>query len=394
MRKLIAGLAVVAVVAAVACAIALFANQRANALAEKARQSQQETAKALATVETQKAEVEGSLSKAEAAERSARAAEEAGRKLLYTTDMQLAPFVWRDDRTTAEQLRVLLAKHIPDSNAVTEKPDLRGFEWYYYQNLLEHSSAVLSGHAAPVVDGALTPDRQLVTLDELGQVRRWDLDAQTEDPTNRRDLPGGRSAQVRVLSPSGRLAALAEGNKVHVFDTATGQEKFQIDSDNYCRLIFSRDNDWLVIVDDKIRWLSATGEVIAAHNPEFNGVRSLALSADGLTLAAVGHGNSRKQFSIFCLDATTRKVTPAAKNVLVAVTLLATALSPDGRRIAVGSVLSGQLFIYDTATGRLITQHLSAQLRAFQRWPSPAMASSWPRPIRRARSKSGRTLRS
>src|SRR5262249_9159364 len=41
---------------------------------------------------------------------------EAGRKLQYTTDMQLAPFLWKDDRTTAEQLRALLARHIPDSN--------------------------------------------------------------------------------------------------------------------------------------------------------------------------------------------------------------------------------------------------------------------------------------
>ena len=57
--------------------------------------------------------MESSLTKAEKAEQVARAAEEAGRKLLYTTDMRLAPFVWRDDRTTAEQLRILLAKHIP-----------------------------------------------------------------------------------------------------------------------------------------------------------------------------------------------------------------------------------------------------------------------------------------
>ena len=104
---------------------------------------------------------------------------EAGRKLLYTTDMQLAPFLWHDDRTTAEQLRVLLAKHIPDSKAIMEKPDLRGSKWTYYQNLLEHSSAVFSGHDAPVVGGVLTPDGQLVTLDELAQVRRWDLDTQS-----------------------------------------------------------------------------------------------------------------------------------------------------------------------------------------------------------------------
>ena len=77
---------------------------------------------------------------------------------------------------------------------------------------------------ASVVDGAFAADGQLVTLDQNGQVRRWDLGSQDEDEASRRDLPGGRSAQVRVLSPDGRLAALAEGNKVHVFDTSTGKE--------------------------------------------------------------------------------------------------------------------------------------------------------------------------
>ena len=81
-----------------------------------ASRSRKETASALTVVESQKA-------KAEAAERLARAAEEEGRKLLYTTDMQLAPFLWNDDRTTAEQLRLLLAKHIPDRAAVgTQEP--------------------------------------------------------------------------------------------------------------------------------------------------------------------------------------------------------------------------------------------------------------------------------
>ena len=69
-----------------------------------------------------------------------------------------------------------------------------------------------------------------MTLDQNGQVRRWDLGSQDEDQASRRDLPGGPGAQVRVLSPDGRLAALAEGNKVRVFDTSTGKETFQIDS--------------------------------------------------------------------------------------------------------------------------------------------------------------------
>ena len=181
LRLMIAGLAAVAVIAGVACVAALLANQRAITLAatarqneekarqneEKARQNEVRRGKTRGgrsnpsrkrrrpspSSHPRSAEVEGSLSKAEAAERLARDAEEEGRKLLYTTDMRLAPFVWRDDRTTAEQLRVLLAKHIPDSKAdvskdriaVPVKSDLRGFEWHYYQHLLRRERRRLLG---------------------------------------------------------------------------------------------------------------------------------------------------------------------------------------------------------------------------------------------------------
>ena len=83
--------------------------------------------------------------------------------------------------------------------------------------------------------------------------------------------PAVPSAQVRVLSPDGRLAALAEGNKVRVFDTSTGNERPRSIPPmiQFRRLIFSADSARLVIVDDKIRWLSAaSGEVIAAVESE------------------------------------------------------------------------------------------------------------------------------
>ena len=141
--------------------------KKANQNAQQAELSRKDTEKALKIVESEK-------TRALAAEGLARSEEEAGRKLLYTTDMQLAPFLWRDDRTTAEQLRVLLAKHIPSERMKDEGGrtpeermkdeggrmnktgqesgssgpssfilhpssfDLRGFEWYYYQHLLEH----------------------------------------------------------------------------------------------------------------------------------------------------------------------------------------------------------------------------------------------------------------
>ena len=343
---------------------------------------------ARADEKSQRDRAEAEKARALDAEGLARTEEEAGRKLQYTTDMQLAPFLWKDDGTTAEQLRVLLARHIPEERMKDEggtmnesgssliphpsslqRPDLRGFEWHYYQHLLENSAAVFSGHGVSVVDGAFTSDGQLVTLDETGQVRRWELGSQVEAEASRRNLPGGSSAQVRVLSPNGRLAALAEANKVRVFDTSTGKETCQIDSadDRFRRLIFSPDSARLVIVDDKIRWLSAvSGAVIADVNQKFGGetdgrsTRSLALSADGLTLAVVSHGIWHRYFSIFRLDETAKKVTPLAKDAGFNGTLGGSALSPDGQRIAVGHTLSGGLHVFDTNTGRSIAQHASA----------------------------------
>src|SRR5262249_25703819 len=157
--------------------------------------------------------------------------------------------------------------------------------------------------------------------------------SQAEDKASRRDLPGGPSASVRVLSHNGRLAALAEGNKAHVFDTSTGKETSQIDSANVPSrgLIFSQDDGSLVIVDDKIRWVSATsGEVIASVDRKFERVASLALSADGLTLAAAGSGALGSQFSIFRLDAIKKTVTPLATDVDSS-SSGAAALSPDGQ---------------------------------------------------------------
>jgi WD40 repeat protein len=368
LRKVIAGLAVVALIAGLACVAALIANKRANTLADiarqnedNARQSQHETASALSVVESQKAVVEGSLSKAETAERLARAAVEEGRQLQYTTDLQLAPFVWKDDRSTAEQMRILLAKHIPDSNAAAAKPDLRGFEWRYYQHLLNHNAAVFSGHDVAVVGGAFASDGQFVTLDQNGQIRHWDADAQHEDEANRRDLPGGPSARVRVLSLDGRLAALAEGNKVHVFDVSTGKETFSIDSANgrYRRMVFSRDGDKLVIVDDKIRWLSTVnGEAIASLDQKIDHFNNLSLSADGLTLGVVGTGYLMQKFSVFRLDPATKTVIQVASEAGGYASKLISAMSPDGKQIGV-SYMGGDMAIFDTITGNPIV-HLSA----------------------------------
>ena len=212
-----------------------------------------------------------------------------------------------------------------------------------------------------ILDGALTSNGQLLTLSSNSQVRRWDVGFQQEDLAHRRDLLGGRSTSVCVFSTDGRLAALADGDKVRVFDTSTGKEALSIDSANEpSRLLaFSRDSHWLAIVNDKIRWCkSATGEVIASVDRKFNEPHYLDLSADGLTLAVAGYGDNYGHASIYRLDATAKAVTLRAE--IVTRTIHASALSPDGQRLAVGTWAGGALLVFDTVTGGMIARRGAA----------------------------------
>lgn len=397
LKKLVAGAAVVAMIAGLACIAALMARHESSKLAqiaaaeaenarlnaEEAKKNESRAEAALAQVESQKSDVESSLSKAKKAEEIAVAAEEEGRKLLYTTDMRLAPFLWRDDRTTTEQLRTLLAKHIPAERMTEEgggmktekgndssfilppssvaKPDLRGFEWNYYQYLLDHSATVFSGHPIGVVGAAFSGEGQMVTLDQNGQVRHWNVDYEEEDETARHDLPGKPNTRRRLLSPDGRLVALSEGGKVRVFDASTGQVNFQVDTAYSQRYIlnFSREGNRLVIVDNKIRWLNtASGELIGSFDREFDRINSLALSADGLTVAVVGHSNLGQQFSSYRLNVSTKAVAPLAVDIAgFGGTLQASAMSPDGKLIALGLALTGMIGVFDAETGSQIAQH-------------------------------------
>jgi WD40 repeat protein len=98
--------------------------------------------------------------------------------------------------------------------------------------------------------------------------------------------------------------------------------------------------------------------VIASFHQGFDGWPSLALSADGLTLAVAGHGPFSSQFSIFRLKAATQKVTSQAQDT--GHTMSAAALSPDGLLIATNFPSAGWVHVFDTRTGSPIAKHGSA----------------------------------
>src|SRR5262249_55876651 len=121
------------------------------------------------------------------------------------------------------------------------------------------------------------------------------------------------------------------------------------------------DGSKFVVVDPKIRWFdAATGKEIASLDQQFPRAEGLALSADGLTVAVVGHGYLGGQISVFRLDAKARTIVAVAKNFADAGSLSGGALSPDCKQIAVGYRMSGALTVYDIVTGRQIARHGSA----------------------------------
>ena len=79
-----------------------------------------------------------------------------------------------------------------------KKPDLRGFEWYYYKHLLEGSSTVLSTGAAAIIDFALPDDGPLVTFDQEGRLKQWDPDTHRQTASLDSGLPSPIVAADKV----------------------------------------------------------------------------------------------------------------------------------------------------------------------------------------------------
>ncbi|MBS0262393.1 MAG: protein kinase, partial [Planctomycetes bacterium] len=256
LRKMLAGLAVVALIAGLACCAALIANMRANDLAEIATQkgaaaqasaAEAErqrtvavqaglaTAAALSQVKSQKAVVENSLIKAEKAEKNAttekiRADREAevAQQNLYYAQMHLALEAWREPRGLP-YMKELLTNWLPRPDS----PDRRCWEWFYmnslpYQNLrtLLESESAGSGRTCTLAWHAAS--QRLATGTHDGVIRIWDVER--EETTRKLIGPGtagGTWWEARWLAWSpdgGQLAAGFHDGTVHLWDAGSGRE--------------------------------------------------------------------------------------------------------------------------------------------------------------------------
>ena len=288
--------------------------------------------------------------KAERNEQKAARANARSRALLYVADMKLvSDAIANHDIPRAAEL---LDRHIPEN----DEPDLRGFEWYFFQKRIHKPPHVTLEIGGRVEDLELSPtERWLAATGPAGTVCIYDAATGTKDRTIH---TGSESVRGVDWSPDGRLiaSACADGS-LHVFNHSAGREQRRIRAhEAYAKdVAFSRDGRFLFSCgDDKLakKWDLDSGHVslvFAGHQRE---VERLDLSPDGRLLATASSDGS-----LILWDADTAK--PLHRIDQKEGRMVCVEFSPDGQWVAAGNI-NGFLYLMDVRNRKhkLLTKQL------------------------------------
>ena len=226
----------------------------------------------------------------------AEASELAARETGYASDIMLAGLAWRDG--DLKQMTKLLDQQRP----VGLEPNVRGFEWYYLQQMMQTKDSELQGHKGAIYNVCRSPDgRSVVTAGEDAMIRVYDGNTwklQTSFDTGQGEVNGV------AFAPDGRaIASAGDDGTLRVWDRATGQQVLTIaaSSEELYNAIYSPDSKTLISCGSEpvIRvWNAQTGE----HGGEFAGhtraVEAIAISPDGQLLGSASSDGVAKLWDL------------------------------------------------------------------------------------------------
>jgi WD40 repeat protein/serine/threonine protein kinase len=289
------------------------------------------------------------LAKSEARfRRQAEAQELATRQLLYAADMNLAhqAYIAGD----LGRVQSLLAGHVPKTNT----PDLRGFEWRYYETLSRgEQQYTFPQEKYPVAELAFSADGKTLAAAAYDyRAELWDV----ESHKLLREFSTTRNVENIGLSPDGKQIGISD---------ASGSAQVRNVSDG--RVIFERKGEFRRLAMNPARSQLAlggggkqsTGEDLPGtvevwDYRENRLIYSLpeagtyvAFSPDGSRLAT---GSSKGKLKLWDLSNghLAMQLGPVERN-------FGMSFSPGGKRIAVGDQL-GFLHVWNTETGEHISE--------------------------------------
>ena len=226
--------------------------------------------------------------KAAVAEADAKREADNARRNAYTSDMLLATLDWED--ASIGRLRGLLERHRGGTH--------KGFEWHYWDRLLNSDLLTLNGHTRDIRSVVYSPQgTRLASASFDNTVKVWDAVTGQETLT----IDGHTSPVWSVcFSRDGqRLASASFDNTVKVWDAVTGQETLTLKGhdDKVFSVSFSPDGQWLASAsgDNTVKvWDAATGQEIRTQTGHDQAVVSVCFSSDGKRMASASTDNTVK----------------------------------------------------------------------------------------------------
>ena len=380
----VATAALLLVVIILGLAVSIFMGCRVEQAREQEAVARVEAEQARDKEAALRAQVEQALVRAENAEKITKEKSEDLRRTLYVNSIQLADAKYRE----ASMHRVHdLLESCPD--------DLRGWEWYRLNHIMDQSVMTFRGHSDGVIAMAITPDgKRIVSGSDDKTIKIWDSASGDElmtlrghddwissvafSPDGKRIISGSGDNTIKVwnsvtgaelmtlrghsddvygiaISPDGkRIASGSIDKTIKVWDATNGDELMTIRGHERQigpvlfspdgRKIISGSLDWTVWNQTIKVWDATTGaELMTLFGHDYYWINSIDISSDGNRIVSGGSDSIIKVW-----DLITGSEIMTIRGHKLAVNEVA--FSPDGKQIISGSN-DGTIKVWDASTG-------------------------------------------